>query len=175
MENPQNFIQLKDKKYAQTLKQTGGIGTVATRADIIDKLFNMNAIESRDGKIKVTSKGKQILELAPEELTSPLLTAQWEEKLLLIERGKYQAKTFINEMKDFTKDVVNGIKNSDRKYKHDNLTTTECPTCGKFMIKVKTKMVRCLCAKIHLVRRKRMYSAKQMQDVQTVKEINVVW
>lgn len=135
----------------------------------------MNAIESRDGKIKVTSKGKQILELAPEELTSPLLTAQWEEKLLLIERGKYQAKTFINEMKDFTKDVVNGIKNSDRKYKHDNLTTTECPTCGKFMIKVKTKMVRCLCAKIHLVRRKRMYSAKQMQDVQTVKEINVVW
>ncbi|HHA6285623.1 TPA: DNA topoisomerase III [Staphylococcus aureus] len=139
MENPQNFIQLKDKKYAQTLKQTGGIGTVATRADIIDKLFNMNAIESRDGKIKVTSKGKQILELAPEELTSPLLTAQWEEKLLLIERGKYQAKTFINEMKDFTKDVVNGIKNSDRKYKHDNLTTTECPTCGKFMIKVKTK------------------------------------
>lgn len=64
---------------------------------------------------------------------------QWEEKLLLIERGKYQAKTFINEMKDFTKDVVNGIKNSDRKYKHDNLTTTECPTCGKFMIKVKTK------------------------------------
>ncbi len=56
----------------------------------------------------MTSKGKQILELAPEELTSPLLTAQWEEKLLLIERGKYQAKTFINEMKDFTKDVVNG-------------------------------------------------------------------
>ncbi len=32
-----------------------------------------------------------------------------------------------------------GLKNSDRKYKHDNLTTTECPTCGKFMIKVKTK------------------------------------
>ena len=94
----------------------------------------MNAIESRDGKIKVTSKGKQILELAPEELTSPLLTAQWEEKLLLIERGKYQAKTFINEMKDFTKDVVNGIKIVIVN-KHDNLTTTECPTCGKFMIK----------------------------------------
>ena len=58
-------------------------------------------------------------------------------------------------MKDFTKDVVNGIKNSDRKYKHDNLTTTECPTCGKFMIKVKTKNGQIsLCAKIHLVRRK---------------------
>ncbi|PNZ69135.1 DNA topoisomerase III [Staphylococcus croceilyticus] len=139
MENPQNYIQLNNKKHANTLKQTGGIGTVATRADIIEKLFNINAIESRDGKIKVTSKGKQILELAPQELTSPLLTAEWEEKLLMIEKGKYNAQQFINEMKGFTKDIVNKIKNSEQKYKHDNLTTTECPTCGKFMIKVKTK------------------------------------
>ena len=58
MENPQNYIQLKEKKHANTLRQTGGIGTVATRADIIEKLFNLNAIESRDGKIKVTSKRK---------------------------------------------------------------------------------------------------------------------
>ena len=139
MENPQNYIEMKDKKHAQTLKQTGGIGTVATRADIIDKLFNMNAIEARDGKIKVTTKGKQILELAPTDLTSPLMTAKWEEKLMLIERGKYSSKTFINEMKQFTEEVVKEIKNSEQKYKHDNLTTTECPTCGKFMIKVKTK------------------------------------
>lgn len=139
MENPQNYIQLKDKKHAHTLKETGGIGTVATRADIIEKLFNMNAIESRDGKIKVTSKGKQILELAPQKLTSPLLTAEWEEKLLLIEKGKYNKQQFIKEMKELTTEVVNTIKNSEQKYKHDNLTTTECPTCGKFMIKVKTK------------------------------------
>ncbi len=139
MENPQNYIQLDNKKYAQTLKQTGGIGTVATRADIIDKLFNMNALEVRDGKIKVTSKGKQILELAPSELTSPLLTAQWEEKLTQIEKGRYNSKKFMDEMKHFTKDIVQKIKSSEQKYKHDNLTTTECPTCGKFMIKVKTK------------------------------------
>ena len=112
MENPQNFIELNDKKHAQTLKQTGGIGTVATRADIIDKLFNMNAIESRDGKIKVTSKGKQILELSPIELTSPLLTAQWEEKLTQIEKGKYNSQIFMQEMKDFSYAVVNKIKNS---------------------------------------------------------------
>jgi DNA topoisomerase III len=99
----------------------------------------MNAIESRDGKIKVTSKGKQILELAPSKLTSPLLTAEWEEKLLRIEKGKYNKQQFIKEMKAFTTEIVNIIKNSEQKYKHDNLTTTECPTCGKFMIKVKTK------------------------------------
>lgn len=139
MENPQNYIQLKEKKHANTLRQTGGIGTVATRADIIEKLFNLNAIESRDGKIKVTSKGKQILDLAPQELTSPLLTAEWEEKLLLIEKVRYNSRHFIDEMKAFTQSIVNTIKNSEQKYKHDNLTTTECPTCGKFMIKVKTK------------------------------------
>src|SRR5699024_4139543 len=76
MESPQKFFKLNNKKYNETLKETGGIGTVATRADIIEKLFNMNAIESRDGKIKVTSKGKQILELAPQKLTSPLLPAE---------------------------------------------------------------------------------------------------
>ncbi|MEB7813886.1 DNA topoisomerase III [Staphylococcus xylosus] len=139
MESPQKFFNLTDKKHNQTLKETGGIGTVATRADIIDKLFNMNAIESRDGKIKITSKGKQILELAPQKLTSPLLTAEWEGKLTLIEQGKYDASKFITEMKSFTNDVVSEIKESDQNYKHDNLTTTECPTCGKFMIKVKTK------------------------------------
>ncbi|WP_436854780.1 DNA topoisomerase III [Staphylococcus caeli] len=139
MESPQKFFELQDKKHHKTLKDTGGIGTVATRADIIEKLFNMNAIESRDGKIKVTSKGKQILELAPQKLTSPLLTAEWEEKLTLIEQGKYDVNKFISEMKKFTNEVVEEIKTSEQRYKHDNLTTTECPTCGKFMIKVKTK------------------------------------
>ena len=139
MESPQQVIHIQDKKYAQMLKQTGGIGTVATRADIIEKLFNINAIESTDGKIKVTSKGQQILDLAPEALTSPLLTAEWEEKLTRIEKGKYNQRKFIQEMQDFTTKIVHDIKNSVQTYKHDNLTTTECPTCGKFMIKVKTK------------------------------------
>ncbi len=139
MERPDKYFDLKDKKSAQTLKVTGGIGTVATRADIIDKLFHMNAIESQDGKIKVTSKGKQILDLAPESLTSPRLTAQWEDKLLQIEKGQYQRKQFIQEMKAFTNEIIHTIKSSEQKYKHDNLTSAECPTCGKFMLKVKTK------------------------------------
>ena len=114
MESPQKFFDLNNRKHQHTLKETGGIGTVATRADIIEKLFNMNAIEVRDSKIKVTSKGKQILELAPQKLTSPLLTAEWEEKLALIERGKYNADKFIEEMKQFTNDVVNEIKENDK-------------------------------------------------------------
>lgn len=139
MESPQKFFDIDNKKHAETLKQAGGIGTVATRADIIDKLFNINAIEARDNKIKVTGKGKQILDLAPQKLTSPLLTDEWEDKLNRIERGKYNPKQFMSEMKQFTHEIVDEIKASEQKYKHDNLTTTECPTCGKFMIKVKTK------------------------------------
>ena len=139
MERPDKFFELRDKKSAQTLKATGGIGTVATRADIIDKLYSMNAIESQGGNIKVTSKGRQILELAPEALTSPLMTAEWEDKLLRIEKGQLQRKQFIGEMKDFTKQIIEEIKNSAQQYKHDNLTSAECPTCGKFMLRVKTK------------------------------------
>lgn len=73
---------------------------------ILLKTIQANAIESKDGKLKVTSKGKQILELSPKALTSPLMTAEWEEKLLSIEKGKYNAKQFINEMKDFTKKLL---------------------------------------------------------------------
>lgn len=139
MERPEQFFKLDNKQSAETLKATGGIGTVATRADIIEKLFNMNAIESHDGKLKVTSKGAQILSLAPQALTSPMLTAEWEDKLLRIEKGQYERHQFIEEMKQFTNDVIHSIKKSDQKYKHDNLTSAECPTCGKFMLKVKTK------------------------------------
>ncbi|UXR73599.1 DNA topoisomerase III [Staphylococcus sp. IVB6238] len=139
MERPDKFFELKDKKSAQTLKVTGGIGTVATRADIIDKLYSMNAIENQNGSIKVTSKGRQILDLAPEALTSPLLTAKWEDKLLRIEKGQLKRQQFIGEMKQFTQQIIEDIKQSEQKYKHDNLTSAECPTCGKFMLRVKTK------------------------------------
>ena len=60
-------------------------------------------------------------------------------KTYTIEKGRYNSKKFMDEMKHFTKDIVQKIKSSEQKYKHDNLTTTECPTCGKFMIKVKLK------------------------------------
>ena len=51
MESPQKFFKFNDHKHSKTLKEAGGIGTVATRADIIEKLFNINAIESKDGSL----------------------------------------------------------------------------------------------------------------------------
>lgn len=148
MENPSHYMETQDKKLAETLKSTGGLGTVATRADIIDKLFNSFLLEKRNnGKdIYITSKGKQLLDIVPEQLRSPATTAQWEQKLELIAKGKLNKSVFINEMKEHTKKIVAEIKASDKKYKHDNITTSSCPDCGKPMLEVngkKGKMLVC--------------------------------
>ncbi|MGG1484504.1 DNA topoisomerase III [Peribacillus castrilensis] len=140
MENPTKYMKTNDKKLVDTLKSTGGLGTVATRADIIDKLFNSFLFEKRGGKeIYITSKGRQLLDLVPEKLKSPATTAEWEQKLELIAKGKLKKDVFINEMKDYTKEIVSAIKTSDKKYKHDNISTKSCPDCGKPMLEVNSK------------------------------------
>ncbi|WP_455675178.1 DNA topoisomerase III [Pradoshia sp.] len=147
MENPTKYMDTKDKKLAATLKSTGGLGTVATRADIIDKLFNSFLLEKRGGKdIYITSKGRQLLDLVPDELKSPATTAEWEQKLEMIAKGKLDKNAFINEMKQHTKEIVATIKASDKKFKHDNISTKSCPECGKPMLEVngkKGKMLVC--------------------------------
>ncbi|MBD7938534.1 DNA topoisomerase III [Cytobacillus sp. Sa5YUA1] len=140
MENPTKYMQSSNKELVDTLKATGGLGTVATRADIIDKLFNSFLIEKRGGKeIHITPKGRQLLELVPEELRSPATTAEWELKLELIAKGKLKKDVFINEMKKHTKEIVNEIKASDKKYKHENISTKSCPDCGKPMLEMNSK------------------------------------
>ncbi|WP_445505702.1 DNA topoisomerase III [Niallia sp. 03091] len=147
MENPTKYLETNDKKLVDTLKSAGGLGTVATRADIIDKLFNSFLIEKRGGKeIYITSKGRQLLDLVPVELKSPATTAEWEQKLELIAKGKLKKDVFINEMKEHTKEIVAEIKASNKKYKHDNISTKSCPDCGKPMLEVngkKGKMLVC--------------------------------
>ncbi|HDA5424003.1 TPA: DNA topoisomerase III, partial [Clostridioides difficile] len=96
--------------------------------------------------IYITSKGRQLLDLVPVDLKTPELTASWEKKLLDISKGKLSKNTFINDMKDYSKDIVLEVKNSDNKFKHDNLTKNRCPECGKFMLEVngkKGKMLIC--------------------------------
>ncbi|QWG26506.1 DNA topoisomerase III [Bacillus mycoides] len=146
MENPTKYMDTQNKQLADTLKSTGGLGTVATRADIIDKLFNSFLLEKRGKDIHITSKGRQLLDLVPEELKSPTLTGEWEQKLEAIAKGKLKKEVFISEMKNYTKEIVTEIKSSDKKYKHDNISTKSCPDCGKPMLEVngkKGKMLVC--------------------------------
>lgn len=144
MENPVKYMDSDDKKLAKTLHQTGGLGTVATRADIIDKLYNTHYIESRGKYLHTTSKGRQLLELVPSDLRSPALTAEWEEKLTAIAQGQLKKDVFIKEMKNYAGAVVREIKNSDESFKHDNITGTKCPNCGKLMLEVNGKKGRML-------------------------------
>ncbi|MDR4994496.1 DNA topoisomerase III [Bacillus altitudinis] len=139
MENPAAFMQNEEKDLVKTLGETGGLGTVATRADIIEKLFNSFLIEKKGKDIFITSKGKQLLSLVPEDLKSPALTAEWEQKLSKIAKGQLKASQFMSEMKSYAKQAVSEIKQTNQTFKHDNVTGTHCPDCGKLMLKVNGK------------------------------------
>ena len=139
MENPARFMNGASSDVVKTLNETGGLGTVATRADIIEKLFNSFMIEKKGQEIHLTSKGRQLLDLAPTDLKSPELTGEWEQKLSDIASGKLKRQRFVNQMREYATTVVQEIKGSDAKYKHDNLTTTKCPECGKPMLAVNGK------------------------------------
>ncbi|RSL31689.1 DNA topoisomerase III [Salibacterium salarium] len=139
MENPTRFMKGEDKQLVQTIKNTGGIGTVATRADIIEKLQNSSLLEKRGKTLHLTSKGKQLLDLVPDELKSATLTAEWEQQLDEIEKGKLDKNEFIGQMQKYAADVVADIKHSSKSFKHDNITGTPCPECGKLLLEVKGK------------------------------------
>lgn len=144
MENPVKYMENSSQSLKKTLGETGGLGTVATRADIIEKLFNSFMIEKRDKYIHLTSKGRQVLELAPQGLTSPELTAQWEQQLADIAKGKARKKDFEAEIRTYTVDIVKDIQTSSKTYRHDNLTRKKCPECGKLMLEVNHKNGRML-------------------------------
>ncbi|EQB37570.1 DNA topoisomerase III [Virgibacillus sp. CM-4] len=144
MENPVRYLSSNDKKHANTLNKSGGIGTVATRADIIEKLFNNMYMEMKGKYIFITSTGRQLLDLVPEELRSAALTAEWEDKLTKIADGKLNKNQFMSEIKGYTKQVVQQIKSSQEKFKHDNMTGTKCPECGKLMLEIANKKGRML-------------------------------
>lgn len=139
MENPVKFMQASSKTLNETLKNTGGLGTVATRADIIDKLFNTFLIEKRGQDIHVTAKGRQLLSLVPNDLRYPELTAKWELELSQIAQGKKQSQKFIQDIRQYTEVIIQEINESQATYKHDNLTTKKCPECGQPLLKVNGK------------------------------------
>ena len=134
MENPQKYVNL-GKDAAKTLNETGGLGTVATRADIIEK---------KGKEIYPTSKGKQLIDLVPADLKSPLLTAKWERQLDNIAKGKANDKKFVGDMKGYATKLVEDVKGGTAKFHHDNATGSKCPNCGKYLLEVKGKNGRML-------------------------------
>lgn len=144
MENPAS--QVEDGRLRDALKTAGGLGTPATRADIIEKLFNSFYIERRGREIFPTSKGRQLIGIVPPDLKSAELTAKWEQQLSLIADGKANDRKFIEEMRGYASSLVQSVKSSTAEYKHDNMTREPCPQCGKYLLEVngkKGKMLVC--------------------------------
>ena len=137
MEHPAG--QVTDKSLSRILEETSGLGTPATRADIIEKLFSTFYVERRGKELVPTSKGVQLIELAPEELRSAELTARWEDRLSDIAKGKAKDAEFVAEMRKYAAELVTEVKASDKTYRHDNQTRTPCPDCGKYLLRVKGK------------------------------------
>lgn len=122
-----------------TSMEKGGLGTVATRADIIEKLFNTFYMEKKGNDLLITSKGRQLLELVPSDLKKPELTARWEKELQKISDGRQKEKTFMKEIEQYTNNVMQDIRTSGATFRHDNLTNRKCPRCGKRMLAVNGK------------------------------------
>lgn len=144
MENP--VSQVEDGRLRDALKTAGGLGTPATRADIIEKLFNSFYIERRGREIFPTSKGRQLIGIVPPDLKSAELTAKWEQQLSLIAEGKANDRKYIEEMRGYASSLVQAVKSSTAEYKHDNMTREPCPQCGKYLLEVngkKGKMLVC--------------------------------
>ena len=139
MENPVKFMETRDKEAVKTLGETGGLGTVATRADIIEKLFHSFMMEKKGNEIHLTSKAKQLLDLVPEDLKKPELTADWEMKLSQIAKGRIRQGDFLHQIRDYTCEIVDEIKTGEGTFRHDNLTNKVCPQCGKKLLAVNGK------------------------------------
>ncbi|PYG87832.1 DNA topoisomerase-3 [Ruminiclostridium sufflavum DSM 19573] len=144
MEHPGRFVDNKALK--ETLESTSGLGTPATRADIIEKLFNTFYIERRGKEIYPTSKGIQLIGLVPKDLKSPELTAKWEQQLAMISKGTVNPNIFVGDMKKYATKLVGAVIADSGQFKHDNVTREKCPECGKYMLDVngkKGKMLVC--------------------------------
>ena len=117
-----------------------GIGTPATRAATIEKLVQKGFLERKGTKktkvLLPTDKGKALITVMPEEIQSPEMTADWETKLLQIERGKMEPSEFMTEINMVITELV---KNTEMKKGANALMKNKiigvCPSCGKPVVK----------------------------------------
>lgn len=144
MENPVKYMESHSKEMARTLGETGGLGTVATRADIIEKLFSSFLLEKKGKEIYITSKAKQLLNLVPQDLKKPELTADWEMKLSKIAKGELRRDVFMQDIRTYTEKLLQEIKTEEGTFRHDNLTNKKCPQCGKRLLAVNGKNAKLL-------------------------------
>lgn len=125
---------IEDKAIKQALNAANGLGTPATRAAIIEKMVKSNCIERSNQNLLPTTKGITLIGCVTEKIKNPEMTGEWEQKLALIEKGKLQKGSFMQEINDFTKQVVEETKASSNVPQIENNKSNiigKCPICKK--------------------------------------------
>ncbi|HKL58687.1 MAG TPA: DNA topoisomerase 3 [Sphaerochaeta sp.] len=122
---------------AKLKKQLGnGLGTPATRADIIEKLINNHYVDRQGRELVPTAKGREVVRLAPDLLCSAHLTGKWEERLTRIAEGKEESTLFIEDIKESTRSLVKQVIASSETYAPIFKESKACPHCKGPMMKV---------------------------------------
>lgn len=119
-----------------------GLGTPATRADIIEKLIQNHCIERKEKELVPTPKGRELVRLVPDQLKSPELTAVWEERLSAISDGTETKDAFISDIKVNAADLVKQVIASTLLYDPTKMGEKLCPHCKWPMIKVEDEFGR---------------------------------
>jgi DNA topoisomerase-3 len=122
---------------------SAGLGTPATRADIIEKLINNHYIDRSDtNELIPTARGREIVRLAPDLLKSPELTGQWEERLSNIAKGIEDSEVFIQDIKQVTRDLVKKVGQSTDSFTPNFGESKKCPFCDSLMMSVEDELGR---------------------------------
>lgn len=121
-----------DSSYDTNDVERKGLGTPATRAGIIETVISRGYAERKNRQLIPTEKGKKLIECVPEKLKSAKLTAEWENRLVLIAKGKSNSEEFINDIIDFVKEIVSDNKplTADISVFSNREVIGRCPRCG---------------------------------------------
>lgn len=154
---------VEDEELAYAMKERG-LGTPATRAAIIEGLLTQEYI-ARDGKdLIATRRGMDLIDLLCKiglsTLSSPELTGEWEYRLKLMESGKLGRDAFMKDIRTYTSDIVEAVRDYMQNGKNPDLTIS-CPSCGKASLSSRVDAVSCTACKFRL---RRMHAGLSLND-----------
>ena len=133
---------IDDEELAQAIKECG-IGTPATRANIIETLINREYMIRLNKQLIPTEKGLFICDLLKDkQIADVAMTGQWEKALSRIERGEYNANDFRKGIEDYTGSIVQEFLSLEDKFEHSGIGIP-CPKCGKGTMQFYKKVVKC--------------------------------
>jgi len=133
---------IEDEELAQAIKECG-IGTPATRANIIETLINREYMIRLNKQLIPTEKGLFIYDLLKDkQIADVAMTGQWEQSLARIERGEFSAEDFRKGIEDYTGSIVQELLSLEDRFEHGGIGIP-CPKCGKGTMQFYKKVVKC--------------------------------